>query len=109
MRLLLYDIEVVVSSSLDSPAGLAIDWITRKLYWTEAGSKRIEVSDMDGLMRTVLIWDNLDKPRDIIVNPADGFVTVQFVFMQLAFISFIIQCTPSKCLLLQDDTSSINK
>lgn len=27
--------EVVVSEGLDSPEGLAIDWIHRKMYWTD--------------------------------------------------------------------------
>lgn len=30
-------IQVVVDTSLESPAGLAIDWVTSKLYWTDAG------------------------------------------------------------------------
>ena len=29
--------QVVVDTSLESPAGLAIDWATNKLYWTDAG------------------------------------------------------------------------
>ena len=62
----------MVSSSLESPAGLAIDWITEKLYWTEAAANRIEVSNLDGTMRTVLVWGDLDKPRDIVVNPIEG-------------------------------------
>lgn len=32
--------EVVVDTSLESPAGLAIDWVTNKLYWTDAGMYR---------------------------------------------------------------------
>ena len=64
--------QVIVSSSLESPAGLAIDWVTHKLYWTEAGTNRIEVSNLDGTERTVLIWEDLDKPRDIILDPIEG-------------------------------------
>lgn len=30
--------QVVVDTSLESPAGLAIDWVTSKLYWTDAGN-----------------------------------------------------------------------
>ena len=30
--------QVVVDTSLESPAGLAIDWVTNKLYWTDAGT-----------------------------------------------------------------------
>ncbi|XP_072236089.1 low-density lipoprotein receptor-related protein 4 isoform X1 [Leuresthes tenuis] len=66
--------EVVVDTSLESPAGLAIDWVTNKLYWTDAGTDRIEVSNADGSMRTVLIWENLDRPRDIVVDPIGSFM-----------------------------------
>ncbi|XP_069077783.1 low-density lipoprotein receptor-related protein 4 isoform X3 [Pleurodeles waltl] len=66
--------QVVVDSSLESPAGLAMDWVTNKLYWTDAGTDRIEVSNTDGSMRTVLIWENLDRPRDIVVDPVGGFM-----------------------------------
>ncbi|XP_049321599.1 low-density lipoprotein receptor-related protein 4 isoform X2 [Astyanax mexicanus] len=66
--------EVVVDTSLESPAGLAVDWVTHKLYWTDAGTDRIEVSNADGSMRTVLIWENLDRPRDIVVDPVGGFM-----------------------------------
>ncbi|KAA0723842.1 Low-density lipoprotein receptor-related protein 4 [Triplophysa tibetana] len=66
--------EVVMDTSLESPAGLAIDWLTSKLYWTDAGTDRIEVSNTDGSMRTVLVWENLDRPRDIVVDPIGGFM-----------------------------------
>lgn len=52
-----------------SPAGLAYDWITDKIYWTDAGTNRIEVAHANGSMRTLLAWDNIDKPRDIVVDP----------------------------------------
>jgi len=54
---------------LESPAGLAVDWVTSKLYWTDAGTNRIEVSTLDGSMRGLLVWEGLDKPRDIVVDP----------------------------------------
>lgn len=62
-------------SNLKKPAGLAVDWITDKLYWTDDGSNRIEVSNLDGKMRSILIWEHLDKPRDIIVDPIGGYVS----------------------------------
>ncbi|PIO29253.1 hypothetical protein AB205_0211260 [Aquarana catesbeiana] len=65
---------VIIETSLESPAGLAIDWVTKKLYWTDAGTDRIEVSNTDGSMRSVLIWENLDRPRDIVVDPVGGFM-----------------------------------
>lgn len=54
---------------LESPAGLAVDWVTSKLYWTDAGTNRIEVSNLDGSMRGLLVWEGLEKPRDIVVDP----------------------------------------
>lgn len=36
------------------------------------GTDRIEVANTDGSMRTVLIWENLDRPRDIVVEPMGG-------------------------------------
>lgn len=59
-----------------SPVGLAFDWITNKLYWTDVGTARIEVANTNGTMRTLLIWENLDKPRDIVVDPT-GKITIK--------------------------------
>ena len=67
-------LQVVINSSLDSPAGLAIDPVTRMLYWTDGGKKRIETANLDGTLRTVLIWSGLDKPRDVVVDSTEGYV-----------------------------------
>ncbi|XP_034949215.1 LOW QUALITY PROTEIN: low-density lipoprotein receptor-related protein 4 [Chelonus insularis] len=64
----------VINNNLESPAGLALDWIGRKLYWTDAGTNRIECSNLDGSMRALLIYQDLDKPRDIVVDPTTGYM-----------------------------------
>lgn len=51
---------------------LAVDWQTRKLYWTDSGLKRIEVSNLDGSHRCILISTGLDLPRDLAVHPTAG-------------------------------------
>ena len=53
---------------------MAVDWVSRKLYWTDAGTNRIEVSNLDGSLRSLLIWSGLDRPRDIVVDPIGGFM-----------------------------------
>lgn len=52
--------------------GLAIDWIHDKLYWTDSGTSRIEVANLDGTHRKVLLWQNMEKPRAIALHPIEG-------------------------------------
>ena len=59
-------------SNVQTPAGLAIDWITRKMYWTDdSGLERIEVAELDGSNRAIVVT-NLDKPKAITVHPTAG-------------------------------------
>ena len=60
--------EVIVSLHVFNPDGLAVDPLGGNIYWTDTGTKKIEVSRMDGSMRKTLIDQDLDKPRDIILD-----------------------------------------
>lgn len=55
-----------------SPDGLACDWLTKKLYWSDSDTNRIEVSQFDGKNRKVLFWDDLDQPRALTLVPQRG-------------------------------------
>ncbi|XP_078114054.1 low-density lipoprotein receptor-related protein 5 [Sander vitreus] len=66
--------QTVVVSGLDSPDGLACDWLGRKLYWTDSETNRIEVANLDGTSRKVLFWMDLDQPRAIALNPAQRYM-----------------------------------
>lgn len=66
------NVEEVVSTGLESPGGLAVDWVHDKLYWTDSGTSRIEVANLDGAHRKVLLWQNLEKPRAIALHPMEG-------------------------------------
>uniref|UniRef100_A0A803VR23 Low-density lipoprotein receptor-related protein 2 n=1 Tax=Ficedula albicollis TaxID=59894 RepID=A0A803VR23_FICAL len=57
-----------------SPDGLAVDWVGRHLYWTDAGTNRIEVAKLDGRYRKWLIFSQLDQPAAISVNPKRGLM-----------------------------------
>ncbi|KAI8496523.1 Low-density lipoprotein receptor- protein 2 [Branchiostoma belcheri] len=59
-------------SDLSEPDGIAVDWVSGLLYWTDAGTNKIEVSMLDGRYRKTLISNNLDKPAAIAVNPEKG-------------------------------------
>jgi len=63
-----------VKWGLDSPAGVAVDWIHNLLFWTDAGTRRVEVANLDGSYRYVLASHDLDKPRAIAVHPGQGTV-----------------------------------
>ncbi|XP_018608191.1 low-density lipoprotein receptor-related protein 5-like isoform X1 [Scleropages formosus] len=63
-----------VLAGLDSPDGLACDWLGHKLYWTDSETNRIEVANMNGSFRKVLFWQDLDQPRAIALNPAHRYM-----------------------------------
>lgn len=61
-----------VIAGLASPDGLACDWLGSKLYWTDSETNRIEVAELDGSMRKILFWQELDQPRAIALDPERG-------------------------------------
>ena len=67
-------VEVVANISVDTPDGIAVDWINQKLYWTDTGNDRIEVAEFDGTNRLELIKTGLHEPRAIVVHPFIGYV-----------------------------------
>lgn len=61
-------------ADLGSPEGIAIDHMSRNMYWTDSILDRIEVSRLDGSHRRVLFDNDLINPRPIIADPAHGYV-----------------------------------
>ena len=66
------DVEVIIKEDLNTPEGIAVDWINKKLYWTDAGALRIEVADVNGGNRLSLVQSGLVQPRAIAVHPLIG-------------------------------------
>ena len=64
--------QTVAQAEVKFPEGIAIDWIGRNLYWSDSGTDRIEVSHLNGTSRRVLVSENLDEPRAIVVDPGEG-------------------------------------
>ncbi|XP_078231746.1 low-density lipoprotein receptor-related protein 4-like [Callithrix jacchus] len=54
--------QVIISSNLTWPNGLAIDYGSQRLYWADAGMKTIEFAGLDGSKRKVLIGSQLPHP-----------------------------------------------
>ncbi|ESP00094.1 hypothetical protein LOTGIDRAFT_158324 [Lottia gigantea] len=53
---------------------MAVDWITRNLYWSDSGLKQIMVSREDGRYPHRLFYDGVDEPRSIAVHPVKRFL-----------------------------------
>lgn len=56
-------------TGLESPGGLSVDWVHELIFWTDSGTRRVEVSTYDGKLRAVLAANDLDKPRAVVVHP----------------------------------------
>ncbi|XP_059387967.1 low-density lipoprotein receptor-related protein 2 [Carassius carassius] len=59
---------------ITKPYGIAVDWVGRNLYWTDAQLKRLEVAFLDGRYRKHLIKTDLQEPNSVAVNPHLGML-----------------------------------
>ncbi|RZF35698.1 hypothetical protein LSTR_LSTR009566 [Laodelphax striatellus] len=67
-------IKNIIEFGLDSPEGLAVDWVAHNLYWTDKSNKRIEVARLDGSSRKVLLWSNILEPHSLALDPSEGYM-----------------------------------
>lgn len=68
------NIDTVVSHSITTAEGLAVDWITEHLYWVESNLDQIEVADFGGNNRLTLVSGFMDSPRAIALDPRAGLL-----------------------------------
>jgi len=64
------------------PETLAVDWLGRHLYWTDAWTRRIEAARLDNGLQISVIIDNLEKPRGLVLDPPKGLVLI-FYYLNL--------------------------
>ncbi|KAK5614742.1 Exosome complex protein [Crenichthys baileyi] len=66
-------VETVVSADLPNTHGLAVDWVSRNLFWTsyDANKKQINVARLDGSFKNAVI-QGLDKPHCLVMHPVLG-------------------------------------
>ena len=65
-------IKVIIRDDLGEIYGLAVEWESEKIYFTDFIFERIEVANLDGTSRKTLITKNLYSPRGIAVAPKSG-------------------------------------
>lgn len=58
-----------VVSDVHTPDGICVDWVGKKIYWSDGGYNMIEVAEFDGSNRLTLFSTDLDDPRAIAVDP----------------------------------------
>lgn len=64
--------ESIITTDIQSPEGLALDPVSRLLFWTDSVLDSVSVSRLDGTQRRVLFDTNLVNPRAIVTDPAYG-------------------------------------
>lgn len=63
-------VEEFIAMDAKSAEGLTIDWINRKIYWTDSGLKRVMAADLsDGTHTMMIANSSLNNPRGIAVHP----------------------------------------
>ena len=68
-------IELVYEGTSSQVNGLAVDWYSNAVYWTDAGKRTIAMTRANKGrqdLSKVMISSNLDEPSGIVVHPARG-------------------------------------
>ncbi|MGH0138787.1 UNVERIFIED_CONTAM: hypothetical protein FKN15_000916 [Acipenser sinensis] len=66
-------VETIISADLPNAHGLAVDWVSRNLFWTsyDANKKQINVARLDGSFKNAVV-QGLDKPHCLVLHPIKG-------------------------------------
>ena len=62
-----------VIDNIQTPVGIAVDWIYKNIYWSDLGTKSIAVANFNGTKRKVLFNKGLKEPASIAVDPLSGY------------------------------------
>lgn len=62
----------VATLSLKNPVGVAVDWVANKVYVVDLAAKRIDVMELSGQYRAIVISQNLTAPLAIAIDPLQG-------------------------------------
>ncbi|XP_033637179.1 very low-density lipoprotein receptor-like [Asterias rubens] len=65
---------VTLMDRVETADGIAMDWIHRKVYWTDTGNNSIGVTCFNTAQTKTLFTTEIDEPRAIVVDPETGFM-----------------------------------
>lgn len=63
-----------VIDNVQTPVGIAVDWIYKNLYWSDLSTKTISVANFNGTKQKVLFNRSLKEPASIAADPLSGWV-----------------------------------
>ncbi|XP_023164142.2 putative vitellogenin receptor isoform X1 [Drosophila hydei] len=64
--------EILLTSGLDAPEDLAVDWLTHNIYFSDNVMRHIAVCSNDGLSCVVLVTEDVHQPRSLALWPQRG-------------------------------------
>ena len=66
------NIEEIITADLGTVYGLAVDWESHVMYWSDYSYGRMEVASLDGTQRKLLFIEEVNRPRGIALYPKKG-------------------------------------
>lgn len=57
---------------LNSPMGIAVDWVTNVIYVVNSGDRTIVALSVDGSKKVTIITTMTERMYDIVVDPRSG-------------------------------------
>lgn len=67
--------EILLTNGLELPEYIAVDWLTKNIYFTDSSRKHVAVCTNDGYYCTELVKiDIMHYPRAIALHPTDGLL-----------------------------------
>lgn len=88
------DARPFITDDIKEVEGIAIDHVSRRIYWTDSGKRTIEVASLENpAIRTVVVHKNLINLRGIAIDP----------YFRLVFCSLYILLSNIMYLVFQQD------
>ncbi|TKR96498.1 hypothetical protein L596_010507 [Steinernema carpocapsae] len=67
--------KTIINEGIQNVEGLAIDWTSRTIYWTDQGLLQVMAARLDNpSIRKTIAKDDMTNPRAIVVYPEKGFI-----------------------------------
>ncbi|ALC49752.1 yl [Drosophila busckii] len=66
--------EILLTSGLDAPEDLAVDWLTHNIYFTDNVMQHIAVCSADALSCAPLVTEDVQQPRSLALWPQRGLM-----------------------------------